>query len=134
MASRKKQRYNDKNASFSHNDTFGTIFDGMLKHKTFQRLSPSSKVLYVCCRNQAQSVKGKTCLYQHGQEYGILYDHNNDFVFPAKHLREYGIDRTNATKYFNELIDAGFLIRKEKNNHRFKVNVYSFSDGWKNSS
>ena len=33
-----------------------------------------------------------------------------------------------------ELENAGFLTKKEKNKHMKKVNVYSFSDRWKNSS
>ena len=37
-------------------------------------------------------------------------------------------------KYFKELENAGFLTKKEKNKHMKKVNVYSFSDRWKNSS
>lgn len=134
MKRKKKERYYDLNASLTKTDTFGTIFDSMLKHDSFLRLSPTAKLLYIYCRNQAQSKEGKTTLYNHGNEYNIQYAHDTDFVFPAKHLKEYGLDRRNADKYFKELIAAGFLVKRECNKVRYKVNIYSFSDKWKNTS
>lgn len=130
---RKKPRYTDINASIGSNDYFGTVFDGMFQHPQFQKLTCGARLFYCYCRVQAKSEHGRSCLYQHGKEFGITYT-DADFVFPAKHLEMYGYDRSNATRYFKELENAGFLTKKEKNKHMKKVNVYSFSDRWKNSS
>lgn len=132
--SKRKKIYNDPNASKVPNEAYGTIFESMLKSDAYKRLSPTAKALYICCRVQSQSKDGRECLYRHGKEYGIEYNHNIDFVFPAKHQEKYTKGRQNNDKYFKELIAAGFIIKREKNNYRFKVNVYSFSDKWKNSS
>lgn len=130
---KKKPRYTDKNASLGGRDYFGTIYDGMFQHPKFQSLTCGAKLFYCFCRVQAKSEHGRSCLYSHGKEYGITYT-DADFVFPASHLEKYGYDRSNANRYFNELQKAGFLTKKEKNKHMKKVNVYSFSDRWKNSS
>ena len=60
-----------------------------------------------------------------------MYTEGRDFVFPASHLKEYGIDRSNAVKWFHELEDNGFITVLEKNKNRRKMNVYSFSSGWR---
>lgn len=127
----KKPRYTDKNASLGNKDYFGTIFDGMLQHPQFKALTCGAKLFYCHCRVQAKSEHGRSCLYQHGKEFGRDYT-DADFVFPASHLEKYGYDRSNASRYFKELEKAGFLIKKEKNQHMKKVNVYAFSDHWKN--
>lgn len=134
MAKRKAKKYRDINASISIDDTYATIFDSMLKSKAFIDLSPTAKVLYICCRNQAQSKAGKESLLKHCKEFNNYIEYGIDFVLPAKHLEEYGIDRRNADRYFKELIAAGFIIKKEINKYTFKVNVYSFSSKWKDTS
>lgn len=130
----KKDIFKDLNASTKSNDNYGTLFESMAKNKAFQELTTFAKIFYVYCRIQSQSKVAKACLYQHGADSGVQYDSNCDFVFPAKHLAEYGIDRRNADKYFKQLVQAGFIKIREQNDHRHKVNVYSFSDEWKNSS
>lgn len=130
MSKGKKQKYNDPIASISGKDYYGTIFDGMCKSNAYKRLSIGAKQFYTLCRVQSRSSHGKACLYKHGSEYGITYT-ENDFVFPSSHLELYGYDRSNAGKYFKELIAAGFIVKKEGNKTIKKVNVYSFSDGWK---
>ena len=129
----KKQQYKDFCASAGSNDYFGTLYDGMCRSKAYQSLGIGAKHFYTLCRVQSRSKQGRACLYQHSTEYGITYT-ENDFVFPAEHLKMYGIDRSNANRYFGELEKAGFITKKEKNNHIKKVNVYSFSDKWKNTS
>ena len=90
-----------------------------------------SKIFYIYCRIQSQSKVAKACLYQHGKDSDMQYNYTHDFVFPAKHLAEYGIDRRNADKYFKQLVQAGFIKVIEQNDHRHKVNVYRFIDDWK---
>lgn len=130
MSRGKNKKYKDTYASISGNDYFGTIYDGMCKSEKYQRLSLAARQLYTICRVQARSSIGRACLYKHSKEFGITYN-ENDFVFPASHLKMYGYDRSNAGKYIKELEAAGFIEKKEKNKHMKKVNVYSFSDGWK---
>lgn len=130
-----KKAYQDKCASAGNNDKFfGTLYPGMLKSDAWKGLTNTAKVIYACCRVQARSKEGTSCLYKHGQEYGREYNPERDFVFPASHLKAYGYDRRNAHKYFDELKAAGFIELKEDNSIRKKVNVYSFSDAWKNTS
>lgn len=129
--SKKKQYKPDIYASVGVNDNFGCIYDGMLKSKAFQELHPGAKIFYVICRVQAQTSKGKQCLFMHGQDADRNYNEKCDFVFPAKHMREYGYKRENGHKYLQELIEAGFIEKKECNKPQKKVNVYSFSTKWK---
>jgi len=129
----KKQKYVDLYASVGKNDYFGTVFDGMCKSDAYKNLSLSAKHFYTLCRVQSQSKHGRQCLYKHSEESERNYN-DNDFVFPSSHLKLYGIDRGNAKRYFDELIKAGFVDRKECNKVRKKMNVYSFSNRWKNTS
>lgn len=128
---RKKKKYNDYFASLNEQDKFGTLYAGMLTHDKFKALSIGAKYFYICCR--VNLYKGRACLYKHGKEDGTEYA-ENDFAFPAAQQADYGIDRSNGAKYIKELEQAGFILRKEQNAHRRKVNVYSFSDKWKNTS
>ena len=106
------------------------MFDSMCRSKQYQTLSIGAKLFYMICRVQAMSTHGRSCLYKHGEEYGIVYNAGRDFVFPSAHLAKYGIDRRNADKYFKQLEKAGFIEKKECNKVRKKVNVYSFSANW----
>ena len=72
-------------------------------------------------------------MHNHGEEEGIKYP-ESCFVFPAKQQLEYGLQRTNSQRYFNELIEKGFIEKYEPNKHRRKVNVYRFISKWKDSS
>lgn len=131
----KKKKYNpDFNACIGKHDSFGMIYGGMLKHEAFQKMSAGLQMFYVRCRVHANDEKAKRCLYKHAAEYQREYDYKTDFVFPATHLKEYGIDRSNASKMFRELQDRGFIVIKESNQHCKRPNVYSFSDKWKNTS
>jgi hypothetical protein len=132
MSRSKKPKYKDPYASIGDRDYFGTLYDGMCRSKAYQSLSIGAKQFYTLCRVQAKSTHGKSCLYKHSEEYGITYT-EHDFVFPASHLNMYGVDRSNASRYFKELEAAGFIDKKEKNKHIKKVNVYSFSNRWKNT-
>lgn len=130
---RRKLRYKDPAASIGEKDNFGMIYDSMCKSKAYKTLSLGAKHFYTLCRVQSQSAQGRACLYKHREEENSIYT-ERDFVFPAKHLAIYGVDRSNANKYFKQLEAAGFIEVKENNKHRKKVNVYSFSARWKNSS
>lgn len=127
-----KSRSPDYNASMSGtHETFAMMYDSMLKHPTFIMLSPTAKIIYMLCRNQATCKEGRQCLYNHSKKTGVIYP-ENCFVFPARHLEQYGYaDRGNATKYLKELINAGFIKIYEQNGHRFKLNIYQFSSVWK---
>ena len=128
----KKPKYKDSRASINGKDYFGTVYDGMCRSKKYRNMTIGAKHFYTLCRVQAKSTHGKACLYKHSNEYGITYN-ENCFVFPSSHLAMYGVDRSNACRYFKELEGAGFIKKIESNKHIKKINVYEFSDGWKDS-
>lgn len=138
MGKKKQQhieRYASAISSKGQPDKFGMIYESMVKHEKFNKLSIGAKWLYVLCRIQLNTKKQIQCRHNHEDEIqkagaDIRYDYERDFVFPAKQLKEYNIQRQNAYKYFNELEEHGFIERKERNGIRQKVNVYSFSDKW----
>ena len=128
-----KSRSPDYNASMcGTHETFAMIYDSMLKHPAFIKLSPTAKIIYMLCRNQATCREGRQCLHEHSKRTGVTYP-DSCFVFPAKQQEQYGYTgRANVSKYLNELTKAGFIKSYEKNQHRFKVNVYQFTSEWKN--
>lgn len=133
MSRRRKQTYYDRMASAGAKDHFGTLYDGMCKNRQFQALSVGARLFYVLCRVQSKSTQGTSCLYKHGKEENITFS-EYDFVFPSSHLQQYGIDRSNANRYFKQLEETGFIEVKENNQHRRKINVYSFSDKWRDNT
>ena len=125
------KKYRDLFASSGEDDThFGMIYEGMCKHKSFQKLSTSEKIFYVLCRVQSQTAQGKRCLYNHSKFEDYQYP-ENCFVFPSKHMQEYGIKHQNGSRCLKALCEKGFLNRLENNTYRGRVNVYQFSDKWK---
>ena len=133
MSRSAKKKYLDNAASLGESDFFGTIYDGMCQSKQYQSLSIGARQFYTLCRVQSRSSHGKACLSRHGQEENTTYT-DYCFCFPAKHLKLYGVDRSNANRYLNELINAGFIDLLEQNKHRKKINVYCFSSRWKQTS
>lgn len=131
MARRKKVN-RDIYASRDCDDrAFTRIYPGLITSEAYKRLSLGARQFYVLCRVQACSKEGRQVLFNHGSEFGIQYDLERDFVFPASHLERFGVRRQNSWKYFKELERAGFIELKEKNKHMKKVNVYTFSSKWK---
>lgn len=114
-------------------ENFGTIYESMVKSDQFKTLSNPAKLLYMYCRIQQKSSDGTACLHKHGKEEGVEYP-SSCFTFPAGQQQAYGLQRTNSHRYFNELIEKGFIEKYESNEHRKKVNVYRFVSNWKNSS
>lgn len=133
MPRRKKNASYQDYSGAERGETFGRLYGSVLKSERYKTLSIGARNLYCCCIAQASSNEGRQCLFKHGEENGSNYILGRDFVFPARHLSEYNIDRSNAVKWFRELEDAGFITVLEKNKNRRKMNVYSFSSGWKGS-
>lgn len=130
----KRKTYYDSNAAKDpEGDTYGALFASMMKDSKFQHLSWPARELYTLCRVQAQTKKGIACLAKYNLDKGKEYDIPRCFVFPATHQKEYGLNPRNTTRYFNELIKAGFIERVEANKYTREVNVYSFSPKWKGS-
>lgn len=127
---RTKKKYHDIYASMSVHDSFGIMYESMMDSKAWQKLTGSAAKLYVASRTHAKSKEGQQTLYNHGKKYGTTYE-SNDFVFPATQLEKKGFDRSNASKLFKELIEKGFIDKKEDNKAIKQVNVYSFSERWK---
>lgn len=131
--SKRKTKYFDVYASRDSNDYYGTVYDGMCKSKEFLQLSIGARYFYIMCRVESRSSKGKACLYKHAQSENTTYT-DNCFVFPKSHQEAYGLTHANCCKYLTELEKAGFISTIENNKHRRIVNVYAFSNQWKNTS
>ena len=114
------------------NTNFGMVRDGLLQSPFFQSLTIGERYFYIVCLVEAKTSKSRRCLYNHGKENGKeeLYS-TLDFVFPAAHMRLYGFDSGNGSRYLKSLIEKGFLERVEGNKPRQQVNVYRFSTRWK---
>lgn len=127
-----KKSFRDPAAMIGPGDRgrYGTMGVEEMKSPQFRNLSVGAQLMYVRCRCQSQSPEGRRCLYQHSKDVGINYNPDSYFVFPSKHMAQYGVDRGNGSKWIKELIDKGFLERAESNKHRYKVNVYLFSTKW----
>lgn len=128
-----KSSYTDPTAMIEtgENRRYGTIGVKMMQSPIFRSLSAGAQRMYLCCRCQAQSVEGRKCLHEHGKAEGVEYNPDTHFVFPAKHMDLYGIDRGNGSRWLKELVTKGFIKKVESNKHRQKVNVYSFSIAWR---
>ena len=133
MSKKRKTEYKDNMASYDGIGHYGTLYESMLKSSAYKSLSIGAKQFYTMCRVQAKTSRATASLYKHGQAFNRLYN-KNDFVFPSTQLEEYGIKRQNAHTYFKELIEKGFITVKENNQKQRIINVYSFSDKWKNTS
>lgn len=120
-------------AALYANDHYGTIFRSMVTSPAYNALSVGAKQFYTLCRVQAQSEEGRRCLYQQTQQTGITVE-AGWFVFPAKHLTECWVDRSSASRWFKELEKRGFIECIQRGKNCFSVNVYRFSDKWKNTS
>ncbi len=128
----KKNKYSDYFASTEVNDNFGTIFDSMCKCKKYQELSIGAKHFYTLCRVEWKSELGRQSLYKFRREHGIEdKGKDNEFVFPAKHMKMYGVDRSNGSRYLKQLKEAGFIGIASFNKSRWKENVYYFDSKWK---
>lgn len=127
-----KTSYRDAAAMIESGDhkRYGTIGVRMMQSLEFRALTPGAQLMYMRCRCQSQSPEGRRCLYQYSKDVGMDYSPDRYFVFPSKHMAEYGVDRGNGSKWLKELINKGFLEMVESNKHRHKVNVYSFSTKW----
>ena len=132
-----KNRFYAVLARRSSSDTFGTLYEVMFTDPAFLELSNPAKLLYLACRCHATSKRAIQCLYNFLSSEGKTpypfedARYGMQFVFPESHLKLYGFSRQHAAKYFKELVKAGFLDKVESNGHRFKMNLWEFSDRWK---
>jgi len=114
------------------NDIHARVFKSMLESKTWQKLTPSAKNMYVLCSVQLYDNNAKRYLKYLAEEQGIDYNHSITFVLPSSALERYGFRNTNnAYKYLKELVNAGFIDVVIRNKHRKRGNVYRFSEKWK---
>jgi len=116
-------------------DSFGMIYDSMLRSNAYKNLTLREKHFYTICRVYARTEKANQIKYNFQKECRkfnpkITFE-DIDFCFPETQLKRYGIDKSNASKMFDSLEKNGFIVRKMKNKDRQKMNVYSFSNNWK---
>lgn len=140
--------YKDKHSCYD------VLYIDMFLSPEFQALKRTEQLFYFVCRVQSRDKECRRCLVKHfyndatnpfidadlrGDEerkYIIQNDISHKlkdgyFVFPAKHLAKYGYSRSQGFKLLTALADKGFIEKVEKNQTRHKVNVYKFSDKWK---
>lgn len=129
---RKTTRKIDYTACIGSDDTFGMVYYSMTQSQAYKNLSLAEKHFYTICRIQSRTKQAHACLSAHGQEYGIEYDFEKDFVFPSSHLERFGYNRSNGYRLLKSLSEKGFIKVKENNRALKHVNVYSFIGEWKN--
>jgi len=124
---------------------YGFLYCDLLKSKKYQALSKPAQLFYLVCIGNSHDDKARACLKEHVKRDNVFcgrpeytdieyfFEHGY-FVFPARQLREYGYTRAYGWKLMQELIDAGFVEKKENNKARQQVNVYKFSTRWKNKT
>ena len=121
-------------AAGKYNKYFFPIRDSMIKHPAFIGLKHRTKWVLFCCLMQTQEGKAKASLYKHAEENGRQYDFDHCFVFPDKQMRSYGLEPRHARDELKELEKRGFIKKIEGNKERREVNVYQFTDSWKDTS
>lgn len=130
-----KKLHPDRYSSCSNGkpDPFYQMHDSMEKSKQFLALKISAREMYRRCRNQAYCDEGMQTLGNYAAEVNKseYKAENGYFVFPEKHMNQYGLDKGNGSKLLAILEKAGFIDCVERNGHRKKINVYRFSDRWK---
>lgn len=124
-------------ASRKVKDNFAPIYVDMLESEQYQSLSSAQQAFYLACRVQAVSEQGRRAIHKfcdrEGKSYGTDLEDKSKlfFVFPASHMRRFGIDSGNGSRMIKALIQRGFVEIVEANGHRHKMNIYRFSDRWK---
>lgn len=115
---------------------FAQIYSGMILSDAYKKLSPTAKnLLIICAVHLSTSMNYKT-LYQFGndpdneKEY---FSGDGYFILTRSQLKQYGINTGNASGWFRELENAGFIECIERNQHRQRANVYRLSKKWDNS-
>lgn len=90
---------------------FIQIGNSLLLSKTFQKLSAGAQHLYFC---MAMESGGR-----------------QNFKFPLKVSKKYGIASTSLRRYISELAAGGYITVQSNKNLRI-ANDYRFSIAWKN--
>ena len=106
------------------------LFATMLQHPKFQGLTNKQKVLYVYMK--LQKFGGGSARYEYKKDTGTELS-NNYFVFNWAMANKVYKLYTNNDRFYDDveaLVQAGFIEVAERNTHRFKKNVYKFSDNW----
>lgn len=137
-AGRKKKTSNIKYDKCFCGDDVKDFFFFPLRHSyitspAVAKLPPAQFKMLIYCLMQTQAGDARATLIKHGEESGREYD-IHCFVFPDKQMRKYGLEPRHARPALNNLIDKGFIEKIEGNKDRRLVNVYQFTDKWKNSS
>ena len=131
MSTRKKRyKANPCLSRTGSKDSFTPIYSSMVESEAFKKLKPTEKMMFVCCALQVKSSDGKRCLYEHCKA-NSTETNDNYFVFPAAHMKKYGIEQGKGSKALKKLCESGFIKVIEANKHRRQINVYTLSDGWK---
>lgn len=110
---------------------FGQLYFGMLTSAPYMNLSIGEKQMYTLCRVQVHNPAARKILYLHGKTYEREYDPERCFCFPAAHLKMYGLTQARGSKQLQKLVETGFLDLIEDGSKQRLINVYRFSDRWK---
>lgn len=88
-----------------------------------------TRQFYDVCRVHAASIEGRRLLAAIGKNRGEEYDFNMMFAFPTTALREYGYSNAEASRYFKQLEQAGFVKNVERYYNR-SANIWRFISDW----
>lgn len=118
--------------------SFGQIFYSLVSNKRFLGLSNVQKLVFIYCIVNRNTKQGKSCLLNAIEDRKCLdgykdyeFRTNELFVFPAKQMSLYGIDRANGTRAMQELEKQGFIESVNEINLYHKVKIYRFVETWK---
>lgn len=139
MGSRRKKGIPDFNLSYymqtsSSDKRFSTIYEGMLKCEKWKGLTPTAKYLYIAAATHTQTVENFKAMKWYAETEGLdeqAIKGRGYFILTREQLDSYGINGSHASKYFKELVDAGFIEYVHRNQHRKKANLYRLSSQWK---
>ena len=90
---------------------YNAVGSSLMRSPAFLKLKPAVRMLYLYCADQAGNAR--------------------EFQMPASMLEQYGFNERTARRYFDILIEAGFLDLAQSGQNTRTPNDYRFSDRWR---
>lgn len=107
-------------------DPFLQIGQSVFTHPKFTRLKLSSQLVYERMVFAYQIARADSMKKAKGNQRDII-----TFPFPERDFKKYGFSSTTARAAINELIEAGFIVRKESGKYTRTDNKYQMVNLWK---
>ena len=106
-----------------HSIPFARLSDAQAKSRTYQKLKPYTKCLYMTL---------KLCRQYHMNEKDVIQGDVLNFTFSRSMAKQYGFSNPNTTRAaMIELVNNGFITVTWNGWAAKKATIFRFSDGWK---